>query len=939
MFRLSIDNQTIQNLFYMHFNTIKSLYLRKISLYCLLSTVVIASAVYYFSVQDINVKKSKEQIELTNELNTIKSDFQKILNSDITAAKSIAVYCSEYPDLSKFDLFAKAVLEKNKFSEVLQVNINGIIKKVYPLTGYENTIGINTNFDSLRRIEYNKSINDMSIYFAGPRKLRQGGIGILGKVPFKMKNDSFGVAVVLTQLQTILNLLETKNNKQKNFSYWIVKNLKNPDTSRYYLSNAKPSINSPVFYVAIPEGDWNLYISYGQGYTSPKVSWQIIGLGAIILLLVCIYIYKRTLAPYQLDLIIQQKTKDILNQEKYYRTLVEQSSDALVLLDDKGFVKSQTTSAEKILGYTLEEIQKIDGASILHPDYREKDQNDFYSLTTNKVSSYNTKHKILNKFGEYIWIESTYLNLLNDPIVQSIVLTYRDISHRVKLEESEAHMRYLLGERIKELSTIYKVNSFLQDDTLEETTLLQKIANIIPNGFQFPEICHTLIAYKNTTITTPNYLHSDCNLKTSSTLNNGISITITVNYNSTQNKKASCEFLKEEEDLLKSICENLKIHFDKKDQQHALIESEEKFKSAFEDSSVGMAMTALNGKFILVNQTLCKMLGYTKEELLELDVKSITYQEDLTESLDFMDRARQGKTFIYNTEKRYLRKNGEIIYGNLNVSLVKDANSKPKYLVSQVEDITNRKELEFKLKNSLDEREQVINDLMKRVNDLQQFSYIVSHNLRAPVANIQGLADLLLTDSLDQETFNFLSTNIKKSADNLDIIINDLNDILNIQKDKTETKLEIIFSEKIEKVRSMLQKVIKEKNAVIETDFSEVNSYFSIKSYFTSIFYNLISNGLKFNRPGEQPIIKIWSVKTEGEIELHFKDNGIGIDLEKNGKLIFGLYKKLNLKYEGRGIGLFMLKTQVDAINGTIEVKSKINEGSHFIIKLPLDKT
>ena len=102
-----------------------------------------------------------------------------------------------------------------------------------------------------------------------------------------------------------------------------------------------------------------------------------------------------------------------------------------------------------------------------------------------------------------------------------------------------------------------------------------------------------------------------------------------------------------------------------------------------------------------------------------------------------------------------------------------------------------------------------------------------------------------------------------------------------------------------------------------------------------SIFYNLIINALKFSKPQQSPEIKIWSEIENDLIKIHFKDNGIGIDLNRYGDSIFGLYKRFNLNIEGKGLGLFMVKTQIEFLGGQIEVKSKINEWTEFIISLP----
>ncbi|HYV94396.1 MAG TPA: ATP-binding protein [Chitinophagales bacterium] len=107
-----------------------------------------------------------------------------------------------------------------------------------------------------------------------------------------------------------------------------------------------------------------------------------------------------------------------------------------------------------------------------------------------------------------------------------------------------------------------------------------------------------------------------------------------------------------------------------------------------------------------------------------------------------------------------------------------------------------------------------------------------------------------------------------------------------------------------------------------------------MKNYLHSIFYNLISNSLIYRKHDIPPVIKIKSHKLKDTIELLFKDNGMGIDLEKNGNQVFGLYKRFHSKNtDGKGMGLYMVKTQVEALGGKISIESEVNKGTTFKIE------
>ena len=216
-----------------------------------------------------------------------------------------------------------------------------------------------------------------------------------------------------------------------------------------------------------------------------------------------------------------------------------------------------------------------------------------------------------------------------------------------------------------------------------------------------------------------------------------------------------------------------------------------------------------------------------------------------------------------------------------------------------------------------EQKEKMTADLIQRNKDLEQFAYIISHNLRAPVANIIGLSYRLQQTGLPDELRSQIGAGLSTSVTKLDEVIRDLNDILKIRQKVDESK-----------------QLIENEKAVIFWDFTEAEEIVAIKSYLHSIFYNLISNSLKYRQLTVPPIIKITSRKVNGKIVLLFEDNGIGIDLSTAGEHVFGLYKRFHTdRAEGKGMGLYMVKTQVESMGGKISVSSEVNVGTQFLIE------
>jgi signal transduction histidine kinase len=249
--------------------------------------------------------------------------------------------------------------------------------------------------------------------------------------------------------------------------------------------------------------------------------------------------------------------------------------------------------------------------------------------------------------------------------------------------------------------------------------------------------------------------------------------------------------------------------------------------------------------------------------------------------------------------------------------------------------VAELKEVIISRKKAEEELAKISNDLMQRNTNLQQFTFIVSHYLRAPVASILGISDVLkykLSGEEKSEIEQFLFNAVKQ----LDEIVKDLNNILQTKFEITGKKELVHFSTLISAIKLSIENTIEMKNVQIMMDFSAIEKITTIKSYIHSIFYSLISNSIKFRNPHKTHILRIKSETDKEKIRISFKDNGMGIDLKQHGEKIFGPYQRFHMHIEGKGLGLFMVKTQVEVLGGNISVKSEPNIGTEFIVEFPL---
>ncbi|MEN7547411.1 PAS domain S-box protein [Rapidithrix thailandica] len=360
-------------------------------------------------------------------------------------------------------------------------------------------------------------------------------------------------------------------------------------------------------------------------------------------------------------------------------------------------------------------------------------------------------------------------------------------------------------------------------------------------------------------------------------------------------------------------------------QRKKMQENEERFTKAFHHAPIGIALVSPEGNWLKVNKALCQIVGYTEDELLTMDWPSLTHPDDLKQDMLLAEKLFNGEIDSYQLEKRYIHKNGTTIHILLIASIVIKEEGKPNYAIVQIADITRKKEFEI-----MQMREN-ISLLTKKNTQLANFAYIVSHNLRKYTGNMEVIVDFYRNAKDDKERELFFDK-IETISHSLYETVEHLTKVVKIKTDTNIKKERVDLEKLFHKVKDILEGEIEQTQAQIHYDFGQYPTIEYPMAYMESILLNLLGNAIKYRSKDRIPQIQLKTKEINGKCKMTCSDNGKGIDLEKYGSKIFGMYKTFHNNSDARGIGLFLTKNQIEAMGGSIQVDSIVDQGTTFTI-------
>lgn len=889
-------------------------------------------------------------------LNRVHKNIDQSLKTSYTATLTLAMTVDHLGSVENFDTIASKLIKTNPNIDLVQLAPDGVIKYIYPLKGNE----VAMNYDVLNTPklyeESQKAITLNNIYFAGPLQLKQGGIGVVGRYPIYKKNKFWGFSAVVIKLNTLLESAGIKNIDTSKYYFQFSKINPNTKKEDFFLANPVDFFDKQYDSISFPDGDWKLYIinkntNYLIKDLAPYIFISL--LMSSLFSLIVILILKK---PSELQLLAKKQEENLVKNEVKYQTIFNQATIGIAQVDccTDAFIEVNEQYC-KLLGLSREEVLKMGFKQVTDLDGLDENLLSMQQLKSGAINKFSFEKKYINKSDKNTWVNITVSPfLIENEKPNAIIAIVEDITLRKKAEEaikkSELQFKSLFNDSPIALweEDLSEIKNYLEDLGL----MLQErkfVENYFKENPQVTVNCIRLVKVINVNKECLN-LHGVKSKK--ELLQNFSKILEETSLNSLQkiligitqlDKRGGTEteiITSKGEYRNISLIWNVVRGFEKsyerviisteditsrKKSEKFIVESQQKIESLINTiDGIVWECDAKTFEFSFISKKLENILGYTVEEWMG----SLTfwadhiYPEDREWAIDYCS-AQTRDLKQHDFEYRMIAKDGRIVWLRDIVNVIVE-NDGTVNLRGIMIDITKSKDAEMDLNNSFS----LVSEQNKR---LLNFSYIVSHNLRSHSSNLQSLSSLIMSSDSEKERDELIKL-LGSVSNALNETMYNLNEVVNIQTNINLNIEPLNLKLYVQKSLEVLSEQIKLKKVTINCNIEEEITVLFNPAYLESVLMNCISNAIRYSDPEKESYIDINSHKENNATLLEISDNGIGIDMDKNRDKIFGMYKTFNNNPDAKGMGLFITKSQIDAMEGRITVDSKLKEGTTFKI-------
>lgn len=598
-------------------------------------------------------------------------------------------------------------------------------------------------------------------------------------------------------------------------------------------------------------------------------------------------------------------------REEQFRQTFNHSAIGMALINKENKLLQANDSLSEIFGYSEEELQQLNLEKIAEPNDLKVNRRLIEELFSGKHKYIKLDHRFIHKNGSLIWANVCMSAINNDKgDIIHFVAQIQDITERKENEMLLAHNVDLM-HRINDAVNIGVWELDLTGNTVYWSPTIKKMAEVKDDFVPTLEEVYSFFAsgqHRETFIEAIEHAMVkgegfDLELQVVTSVTNRVFWSRTIGIPVMEDGK----------------CARLYGFFQDIDEKtratKELAIKEEEFRRSFKHAAIGMLVIDLDGRLKKANPRICNILGYDEKDILQKSILDLAHPTDKDRVRNMLGEIQSGEKGVFKMEQRYMHKSGDSVWVNAGIAAVQNDAGVFTHLVAQVQDISDKKQL--------------TENLTEHNNRLINFAHIVSHNLRSHTSNISMLLDLALQDN-PSLIKNDYYRNIKAVSDNMNETIFQLNEIVEINSKVSSTLTSQNLLVNVEKALNTVQSLVNKTNAKVEVEIDSDINVLAVHAYLESIILNLITNAIKYRSPDRNLEIKVEGGLKGSFAYLRIVDNGLGIDLDRHGSKIFGMYKTFHSHPEARGIGLFISKNQIEAMGGSIMVESELNKGSTF---------
>lgn len=884
--------------------------------------------------------------EMGNLLLIVQKNIQQSLNNSYTANLTLALTIDSEGKPQEFEKVAEEIIRQNPAIDLVQLVPDGIITYVYPVQGNESVIGfdiLHPTTGSVVRQEALKSIHNRKMFFAGPIELKQGGMGIIGRLPVFNKNKFWGFSAVVIRLESLIEASGIQNIESDKYYFQLSKINPQTKTEEFFFDNKVSLKNSRYKAAKLNDEGWKLYIVEKQ--SSPIISELMSSLTLAILLsvvsgLFAYFIFRR---PAELIRLVNAQAKEISKTESLFKTIFDKAAVGIAQICVRQHqFDTVNNHFANMLGYTPQELKAKTLTEITQQcDYiliQEKEE----LLKSGIIEDYTVEIRLRAKDNREIWVNlivSTVSSMINIAIIEDItekkerenqviennkrLKSLFDDSPVPLWEEDFSNVKNylttigLMGKTKKEVEEYITLHPEIITECIkririinmnqqclalhEATTEAQLIENF--ESMLVEESLHTVKKQIVLICKNKQSFETITKIKTL----NGKEKHVHLQWNVISGYEDTLErVIITTQDISMRIVALSKLE-----------ESEKKLNELINSiDGIVWEFNQEDGKFSFISDKIETILGYVKEDIL----LHSTYWEEHIHPEDQLAvltqiKALNSKNNYLDIEYRMISSAGKIIWVRGIVNYVKNKRTKKKLIRGVIIDITQSKHVENNLNQSLD----IVTEQNRRIFN---FSHIVSHNLRSHTSNIQSIINLLEITERPKEREELLDM-LKEVATDLDGSVYHLNEItsiytnINIEQQKIQLKLAV------DGVISGLDNIITLRKARIKNLLANNIIIQHNKSYLDNIILNFLYYILKNKDLKTIPTIEISSYPENNYVVLEIKDLGKGLNIERNSDKIFSLFHSADNNADvNHGFGLFIAKSQVEALNGKVQIEN-----------------